>query len=342
MRTSSRLIISTVAVLGFLGVSCGSDHDDSAPATTTTTIEAATTAPAATTTSVEVTDSTGAVDTTAATDAPETTDSPETTDAPETTEKATTTTAKATTTTVAASTTTVPASSVVPNNSITGDITVFAAASLTESFTEIGAAFETEYPKAKVTFNFAASSDLVTQIGQGAPADVYASADLANMKKLTEATNNAGQPVTFAKNSLEIITGTGNPEKITGVADLANPDLIVVTCAPEVPIGKYSAQVFANAGVTVTPKSYEDNVKGVVNKVTLGEADAGIVYATDVLAAGDKAVGIEIPADINVVAEYPIAIVKNAPNSAGALAFEAFVISPQGRKILDSYGFQAP
>jgi molybdate transport system substrate-binding protein len=223
-----------------------------------------------------------------------------------------------------------------------GDITVFAAASLTAAFTEIGDAFMTEHPDAHVTFNFAASSELVTQIGEGAPVDVFASADQGNMTKLTDAGDNGSEPVLFATNLLEIIVGPGNPKGITGVVDLANQDLIVVTCAPEVPCGKYAAQVFEAAGVTVTPKSLEENVKAVVTKVTLGEADAGIVYRTDVTAAGDDAAGVEIPADINVVAEYPIASTKDAPNAEGAQAFIDFVAGERGQKILASYGFLAP
>ena len=128
---------------------------------------------------------------------------------------------------------------------------------------------------------------------------------------------------------------------ITGVADLARPDLIYVTCAPEVPIGKYAAQVLTNAGVTVTPASLEENVKGIVTKVTAGEADAGIVYATDVDAAGDKAAGVEIPADINVIAEYPLVVTKAASNAAGAESFVDFVAGEQGQMILASYGFPA-
>jgi molybdate transport system substrate-binding protein len=223
-----------------------------------------------------------------------------------------------------------------------GDLTVFAAASLTESFTEIGDAFMAVNPNAKVTFNFASSSDLLTQIDEGAPADVYASADQANMTKLTDAGNNAGEPQVFAANSLQIIVSAGNPKAITGLADLANPDIIFVTCAPEVPIGQYSQQVLANAGVTVTPASLEENVKGIVNKVTLGEADAGIVYKTDVIAAADKAEGVDIPADINVTAEYPIVATKEAPNAEAAPAWIDFVLGTQGQKILASYGFEAP
>lgn len=222
------------------------------------------------------------------------------------------------------------------------DVTVFAAASLTAAYAEIGDAFMTEHPETKVTFNFASSSDLVTQINEGAPADVYASADEANMTKLTDVGGNASEPVVFATNSLQIIVGAGNPKGITGVADLANPDLIYVTCAPEVPIGKYGAQVLTNAGVTVTPKSLEENVKGIVTKVTLGEADAGIVYTTDVRAAGDQAQGIDIPADINVVATYPVVVTRAAPNADGAQSFVDFVLSEQGREILASFGFATP
>jgi molybdate transport system substrate-binding protein len=220
-----------------------------------------------------------------------------------------------------------------------GEITVFAAASLTGSFTEIAEAFQAENPGTKVTFSFAASSALVQQINEGAPADVYASADQANMKKLTDAGNASGEPEIFATNALAIITGAGNPEGITGVEDLANPDLIVVTCGADVPIGKYSAEVFANAGVTVTPKSYEADVKAVVNKVTLGEADAGVVYATDVKAAGAKASGVEIPDDINVIASYPIAVTKAAKNARVSEAFVTFVLSAAGQDLLAGAGF---
>lgn len=223
-----------------------------------------------------------------------------------------------------------------------GEVVVFAAASLTDAFTEIAEAFTDEHPEINVAFNFAASSQLVTQIGEGAPADVFASADLANMTKLTDAGNNGSEPVVFARNLLTIIVGPGNPEDISGVADLANGDLDVVTCAAEVPCGKYASQLFANAGVSVTPASFEENVKAVVSKVTLGEADAGIVYETDVVAAGNDADGVAIPADINVLAEYPIAVTKQAGNPSGAQAFIDFVNSVRGQTILASYGFVAP
>ncbi|HZB40640.1 MAG TPA: molybdate ABC transporter substrate-binding protein [Ilumatobacter sp.] len=225
----------------------------------------------------------------------------------------------------------------------TGALTVFAAASLADAFTEIGDAFMTDDPDAEVTFNFAASSELVTQINEGgAPADVFASADQNNMTKLTDAGNNGSVPEVFATNSLEIIVERGNPLGITGVVDLANDDLIVVTCAPEVPCGNYAQQTFDASGVTVTPDSLEENVRAVVTKVTAGEADAGIVYKTDVTAAGDGADGVEIPADINVIAEYPIAVTKDAPNPEAARAFVAFVLGDAGQEVLAEYGFLPP
>jgi molybdate transport system substrate-binding protein len=225
---------------------------------------------------------------------------------------------------------------------VSGDVTVFAAASLTAAFTAIGDAFEAANPAASVRLNFASSSDLVTQIKEGAAADVFASADQANMQKLVDAAGNAGEPQVFATNSLQIIVQPGNPKGIKTLADLASPDILYVTCAPEVPIGKYAAQALATAGVTVTPVSLEENVKGIVTKVTLGEADAGIVYTTDVMAAGDKAEGIEIPTENNVVATYPIVAAKAAPNPAGAAAFNNFVLGDQGQKILAGYGFTSP
>ena len=194
---------------------------------------------------------------------------------------------------------------------------MFAAASLTESFTEVGEAFTAANPDATATFSFDASSALVQQITEGAPADVFASADTANMDKLTDAGLNGSEPVIFATNLLTIIVAPGNPLGITGVADLANTDIKTVICAPEVPCGNYANQIFTAAGVTVTPVSLEQNVRGVVTKVTAGEADAGIVYVTDVTAAGDAADMVEIPEDINVLAEYPIATRRRLPEPGG-------------------------
>ena len=228
------------------------------------------------------------------------------------------------------------------DDSSAGVVTVFAAASLTAAFSELGDAFTAANPDVELTFNFAGSSDLVAQISDGAPVDVFASADLANMVKLTDAGLATDEPATFATNVAEIIVERGNPLDITDVANLADGDLVIVQCALEVPCGAYAERVFANAGITVTPSSYEENVKAVVTKVTLGEADAGIVYRTDVIAAGDGAAGVSIPDDVNVVAEYPIALVADAPNPAGAQAFIDFVVGSSGQKILAAYGFGSP
>jgi molybdate transport system substrate-binding protein len=168
---------------------------------------------------------------------------------------------------------------------------------------------------------------------------VFASADLANMAVLTDADLVDGEPEVFTTNVAEIIVEAGNPLGIAGVADLADDDLVVVQCAPEVPCGTYAEQVLANVGVTVTPSSLEQNVKAVATKVILGEADAGLVYRTDVLAAGDDADGVTIPDDVNVVAEYPIALVVDAPDPLGGRAFIDFVLSAAGQAILAGHGF---
>jgi molybdate transport system substrate-binding protein len=241
-------------------------------------------------------------------------------------------------TTTAASTTVAPTT--VP--SPTGSIVVFAASSLTDAFKAMGDAFTAKNPNAKVTFNFAGSSDLVTQIANGAPADVFVSADESNMKKVTNASENTGDPVIIARNSFEIIVGKGNPKGITGLADLAKPDTIVVLCAAAVPCGKGAATILSKAGITLTPKSLEDKVKGVVTKVTAGEADAGIVFVTDVKAAGAAAAGVEIPDASNVISKYPIVVTKAAPNPATATAFIDFVTSAAGQAILAKFGFLAP
>jgi molybdate transport system substrate-binding protein len=228
-------------------------------------------------------------------------------------------------------------------STVTGTVNVFAAASLKEAFTEAAAAFEKANPDARVALNFGASSALAQQIDEKAPADVFASADQANMQKVVDAGGIAGTPVAFATNSLEIIVAPGNPKGITGVADLSEPGLIYVTCGPDVPIGKYAAQVFQKADVTApTPASLEADVKAVVTKVTSGEADAGIVYATDVRSAGGKADGVVIPTDVNVVATYPLGVTTEAANPEGAAAWSAFITGSEGRAILATYGFGAP
>jgi molybdate transport system substrate-binding protein len=223
-----------------------------------------------------------------------------------------------------------------------GPITVFAASSLTAAFKDLGAAFMTVHPEATVTFSFDASSALVTQITQGAPADIFASADTANMDKLTSANLTASPPVVFATNVLSIIVPAGNPKGIKALDDLANAKLKVVLCDSTVPCGKYAKQSLDAAKVGVTPVSLEQNVKGVVTKVTTGEADAGIVYVTDVKAAGDKASGVDIPAAVNVVAKYPIASTKSSTHQEIDAAFIAFVTGPEGQAILAMSGFGKP
>ncbi|CAN5633048.1 molybdate ABC transporter substrate-binding protein [soil metagenome] len=219
-----------------------------------------------------------------------------------------------------------------------GDLTVFAASSLTNAFTEIGDAFTAAHPDVDVTLSFAASSDLAAQVLEGAPADVFASADTDNMAKLTDQSATADAPATFARNSLAIMVEAGNPLDITGLDDLTD-DLVVISCDPDVPIGRYTQEVLANAGVDVAMDSFEENVRAVVGKVVAGEADAGVVYATDVAAAGDGASGVAIPADVNIVADYPIAVTADAPHPATAAEFVAFVLGPEGQDILSEYGF---
>lgn len=234
------------------------------------------------------------------------------------------------------------AAAVATTAGVDGDVTVFAAASLTDAFTDIGAAFTEANPDATATFSFDASSALVTQITEGAPADVFASADTANMDKLVEAGLNGGEPEIFATNLLAIIVAPDNPLGITGVADLANTEIKTAICAAEVPCGRYAAEIFTNAGVTVTPVTLEQHVRGVVTKVTAGEADAGIVYVTDVTAAGAEASLVEIPADINVLAEYPIATVAESQNAEVGQAFIDFVTGDEAQAILADYGFGSP
>lgn len=225
---------------------------------------------------------------------------------------------------------------------LSGEATVFAAASLTESFDQIGEAFEDANPSTELAFNFGSSSGLATQVAEQGGAGVFASADQANMAKVVDQGLLEGSPEVFAQNHLEIIVGPGNPKQIKGLADLAGPGVKVVLAAPEVPVGRYAAEALRKAGVTVNPVSEAVDVKGVVGPVTLGEADAGIVYATDVEAAGDRAEGVAIPDDQNVTAEYPIGLVKGGANPQVGRAFIDFVLSDEGQKILNDHGFGSP
>jgi molybdate transport system substrate-binding protein len=219
-----------------------------------------------------------------------------------------------------------------------GKLTVLAAASLSESFKELGTAFEAKHPGSKVTFSFDSSSALAAQANNAAPADLFASADQANMKKVTDAGNATG-PRVFAHNKLAIIVAKGNPKKIKSLADFSR--ISFVLCAPEVPCGKYGLEALSKAGVKAQPKSLETNVKGVVTKVTSGEADAGIGYVTDVKAAAASAEGIEIPDAQNVIAEYPMAVLKQSANSNLAYAFLDFILGPEAQAVLARYGFAA-
>jgi molybdate transport system substrate-binding protein len=222
---------------------------------------------------------------------------------------------------------------------LSGTVSVFAAASLTDAFKALGTAFQAAQPGVTVRFNFGGTPTLVTQITQGAQADVLASADTTNMDKLKGDGFTVGTPQVFAHNQLEIVVAAGNPKGIRGLADLAKPGLIYISEAATVPAGKYSLQALAKAGITVTPRSLETDVKAVVGKVELGEADAGIVYRTDVKAAGSKAQGVPIPTAYNVVTTYPLAVVKGTKNAAVANAFIAYVLSATGQSTLVSFGF---
>ncbi|HVF13728.1 MAG TPA: molybdate ABC transporter substrate-binding protein [Acidimicrobiales bacterium] len=219
-----------------------------------------------------------------------------------------------------------------------GSLTVFAAASLTEAFNDHAATLEASHPKLAIKFSFAGSGGLVTQVEQGAPADVIATADAASMKRLTDAWL-VEAPTTFARNKLEILVAPGNPLAITGLADLARDDVKLVLGDESVPVGRFSAQALRAAGVTTNPVSREGDVKAVVAKVTLGEADVAIVYATDVIAAGAKGQGVVIPDDQNVIAHYPIAIVKTTGNRSAAAAFVEEMVRGRGQDALRGRGF---
>jgi molybdate transport system substrate-binding protein len=225
-------------------------------------------------------------------------------------------------------------------NSVSGSIKVSAAASLTEAFNGLQTTLKKEEPDLSITYNFGGSGALVTQIQQGAEIDVIAAADTDSMKKLQN-DGSVEEPVIFAHNKLEILVQPGNPKQIKGMADLARPDIKFVTEDETVPAGKYSAQALANAGVTVSPVSKETDVKAAVAKVTSGEADATIVYQTDVTAAGAKGEGVEIPDAQNIIANYPIAILKATKNHGGAAAFVDAVVHGSGQDALQQRGFLA-
>ena len=221
-------------------------------------------------------------------------------------------------------------------------LTVQAAASLTETFTALGKQFETDNPGVTVKFNFAGSSDLAQQIVNGAPADVFASASDATMKTVTDAKLTAAPPVIFAKNILEIATPPGNPKGIATFADLAKPGVKVVVCAPQVPCGAATQKVEQSTGTKLTPVSEEADVKSVLSKVESGDADAGLVYLTDVKSAGDKVTGVAFPEANTAPTNYPIAALKNAPQPDLANQFVTLVTGEQGQKTMEQAGFGQP
>jgi molybdate transport system substrate-binding protein len=240
--------------------------------------------------------------------------------------------------------------------SASGEITVFAASSLTDAFTEVGERFKAANPNASVTFNFGGSTQLFTQIDQGARADVFASADQVQMDRARTAGRIDGADAIFATNRLVVITPAGNPGGVLGPGDLAKPGLRLVTTQPDVPIGAYTQTMLERMSQNPGPRfgadfkdlvnanivSREANVRQIVAKVQLGEADAGVVYKSDVTpqVAGQLAT-FDIPDQFNTLASYPIAVARDGPNKRGAAAFLAFVLSPEGQAILARWNFVA-
>lgn len=223
-----------------------------------------------------------------------------------------------------------------------GTLTVFAAASLRGTFTELAELFEAENPGTDVKFSFAGSSDLVSQISQGAPADVFAAADTATMARLQDAGLTESPPVTFATNTLAIAVPPANPAGVKGYSDLGRSGVRLVACAPQVPCGAAAKKVETDTGIALAPVSEENSVTDVLGKVISGEADAGLVYATDIRTAGEKVEGIDFPESAQAVNSYPVASVKGTPNKAAAEKFMELVTGVQGRQVLDDAGFGQP
>ena len=225
---------------------------------------------------------------------------------------------------------------------LSGTVNVFAAASLTESFTELGEAFEKQHPGTKVVFNFGGSDSLAAGITSGAPADVFASASPKTMKVVTDADAASGTPATFVRNRLEIATLPGNPDKIASLKDLTGSGPKVVLCDKSVPCGAAAQKALDASKLKLTPVSYEEDVKSALNKVVLKEADAALVYKTDVKAAGDKVEGVEFPEAADAVNDYPITLLKDAPHAEVGRAFIELVRSAGGQRVLTEAGFTAP
>ena len=235
-----------------------------------------------------------------------------------------------------------PAGAPASGSTVSGKLTVLAAASLTESFNQIGKDFESANPGVDVTFSYGGSSGLAQQINSGAPADVFAAASPATMKTVTDAGNGNGEPVTFVKNQLVIAVKKGNPKAVTGLADLADPDLKVALCAEQVPCGAAATKALASANIKITPVTLEQDVKAALSKVQLGEVDAALVYRTDAKAAANQVDGIEFPESASAINNYPMVALKDAPNPRAAAAFVAFVRTEPSLKVLTDAGFQKP
>jgi molybdate transport system substrate-binding protein len=234
-----------------------------------------------------------------------------------------------------------PAASASPGK-VTGNLTVLAAASLTETFHQIGKDFEAANPGVKVTFSYGGSSGLAQQITSGAPADVFASASPATMKTVTDAGDATGAPTTFVKNQLVIAVPKGNPKGIKGLSDLTAPGVKVALCAEQVPCGAAARKALDAAGAKLTPVTEEQDVKSALSKVKLGEVDAALVYRTDAKAASSDVDGVEFPESSGAINEYPIVTLKSAPNPAAATAFVAFVQTGPEMTVLTDAGFQKP
>jgi molybdate transport system substrate-binding protein len=235
-----------------------------------------------------------------------------------------------------------PASGSASTAAPSGTITIFAAASLTEAFGRLGDELTRLDPGTRYIFNFGSSSTLATQIVNGAPADVFASADEANLQKVVDAMLARGSSSIFATNRLQIAVAPGNPKRISSLADLARRDLVVVLAAPSVPAGKYALDALGKAGVALAPASQEVDVRAVLNKVALGEADAGIVYVTDVRSAAERVTGVDIPEQQQVIARYPIATLKDTRNQRLSDLFVEFLLGPDGQGVLGTFGFTSP
>ena len=228
-----------------------------------------------------------------------------------------------------------------PDDSLTGTVTVLAAASLTGALDEVADAFTEVHPGVEVVISYGGSSALAQQVVEGSPADVFFSANESTMATVTEAGLTL-EPTVVLTNILEIAVPAGNPAGVTRLEDFANPALVIALCDPTVPCGSAAVKLLDLVGVTASVDTFEEDVKAAVTKVALGEVDAALVYRTDVLAAGDAVEGIEVPEATEVVNVYPIALLTAAPNPEAAQAFVDFILSSEGRDVFTTAGFGTP